>query len=111
MMVRIVDVRRLLSALTPNNDVSLRLQITDDFLEFNNCTLQITATGKQLTIAHSDSPADVCVDIATLAQLVFGAYSVSELLFDNKIQLYNAACVDALNKLFVKKVNFINEEF
>lgn len=110
MMVRVVDVRNLLAALNTSQTTSICLQITDDFLEFNNCTLAITVKDSQLVIQEATN-ASACMDVATLAQLFFGAYSVQELLAAKKIQILDTACIAALNSLFVQQTNYINEEF
>lgn len=111
MMVRVVDARRLLAQMVTTAAASVRIKITDEFLEFNNCTLQLVAKDGQLSVQDTVAPADITIDITTLAQLVFGAYSISELLFADKIVQHNAHCIAELNKLFSKKTNYINEEF
>lgn len=111
MTVRVLDARKLLENIVPNKDANVCLQINDDFLEHNNCTIRLTSKDGHIDIQDTLDKPDVCVDIATLAQLVFGAYSAKELLFAGKIVLNNGSCIEQIDNLFSKKVNYINEEF
>ena len=114
MMVRVVDAAKLLANYNIGrfyDRANVCLKITDDLLEHNNCTLKLISKSQRLKVEYTDSPPDASMDIATLAQLVFGAFSVGELVRNHNIKIHNTACIPDLSSFFSKHTNYINEEF
>ena len=114
MMVRVLDVLALLNGIitdVQSDTDCVCLKVVDEFIEQNNLQLDVCIHSGKLSAKHSERAADLTVDVGALAQLVFGAYSIDELLHMRKLTVHNSVCLETLRLMFPKRTNYINEEF
>ncbi len=108
---RIVDVKGALEQLPYPNDVDARLAFhtADPLASWNTGTYTLTVRGGRGTvIAAPQAQPDVSMPIGTLAMLAFGAVSVNDLVFCEKLQGTDNG-LRQLERLFPTTKCYINE--
>jgi predicted acetyltransferase len=111
MTARIVDVAPALEALAYGADLdgTLTLKIEDKLAPWNDGTFAMTIRdGRASVVAAPDEPADVAMPVGTLALLYFGALSVPDLVYYDKLSGTPEA-LDYVGRLFPPCSCYINE--
>ena len=110
-MFRIVDAAEIFSSLaSPEKEGELSIQLSDDFLTWNNgvFTLSWTGTGSVL-VQKTEAEPDITCDIQTAAQLVSGYATPTELVGVGRLFIQSKA--EELSELFKNRQGCITDQF
>ncbi len=77
--VRILDVPGALTARTYAGDLDLRVAVDDSLVSANDCTWAITVRDGVASVAATDEPADMRLDIRTLSAIYLGGVTLEKL--------------------------------
>ncbi|WZL73515.1 GNAT family N-acetyltransferase [Clostridiaceae bacterium 35-E11] len=114
MCSRIVDMKETLThcRFEENLDTSFTIKIEDIYAPWNEGAFRIDIQDGRASILSLDTDeTDLSCDINTLAQLIFGAFSVEESMALDKLTVHEPSIVEQVSKVFTPKNNFINEFF
>lgn len=103
-MVRILDIPKAL-ALMPRPESPFTLSVTDDIIPENTGTYIITSEG----VTRTDSAPNIELTIQTLSQLVTGAASLAEALYNPSVKLNSNS--ETLHKAFPGHPIFVSDHF
>ncbi|BBA51797.1 hypothetical protein FV113G1_21470 [Fusobacterium varium] len=106
MMGRIVNAENMLKRLHIK-DINLKISVVDKIIEENNGIYEIAVDGsitKKIAIEN-----DMEIDISDLNQLIFGYFSLEEMLELERIKINNAEKIEKIKKVFLKKKVYIQE--
>lgn len=106
MMVRLVDVKSAVSAMSINSGVTgeLIIQIADDFAPWNQGIWLFEAKDGQLSANLVDnSDPDCSITIQRLSQLVYGFISGSEAMDSDMLSWNNDTSKELFGKIFTKR--------
>jgi len=111
MMARIADVQKLLESLSCEDNIFLKIKVNDFLMSNNNNVFAISSQAGKMKVEPTLEEWDMQLDIGELTQLVLGATDSQSLYNLGKLTLNNKSALDICQKLWPKKVNFINEYF
>ena len=113
MMARCINAAQALLAHRPQEPflASIVLELTDSLLEENNWQLHCQVVMDHLELSQTKLPPDITMDMGAFTQIYFGTFTATELAEAGRIKVHNAAQLAALDKLFPKCRNYINEYF
>jgi predicted acetyltransferase len=79
---RIVDAAAAMSGLAVDQHVDLTVEVRDDFCDWNNGTYRLGVNDGSTVATKTEKPANICVDIRELAQILSGSlHAVTALKF------------------------------
>lgn len=109
-MIRIVDVRRLLMSLSVRSFVGMCFQVTDPWVEENNRCILLTGTEYSgvMLMEGEEHQKEGTITIGALASLVFGAASVEEIEKEEGVEL-SKRLKEELKKLIPLNRIYLNE--
>ncbi|SHJ76104.1 GNAT family N-acetyltransferase [Tepidibacter formicigenes] len=109
MMGRIINFKKFIESLNLNIDANLNLKVEDDFIDENNKVFNINIRKGEIEVLETNENEDLTIDINTLSQLGFSYIDTKEALFLGKINVKSKDRLKDFEKLFTKKINYINE--
>lgn len=111
MMGRIINVKKFLESIEIQQNIieSKIIKIEDTYIEENNKTFKITIKDNKIDILETQEDCDIQININVLSQLAFSYIDVYDFIFmmGNKVNNKDIYCF--LEKIFAKKINYINE--
>ena len=108
-MARIVDAVAALETLNMHEGETITIEITDEFLPWNDGVFRVTSHEGKTLAARSDSPADLSCGVGALTQLVSGFASLDESAALGKAEVLSNSVL--LREVFSKKDLFIANYF
>lgn len=105
-MGRIVNVENMLKRLHIE-DIELKISVTDKIIEENNGIYEISVYGA--VSKKDDIESDVEIDIADLNHLIFGYFSIDEMIELERIKINSKEKIEEIKKIFPKKKVYIQE--
>jgi predicted acetyltransferase len=99
--LRIVDVDRALPLRHYSSDVDSVLEVEDSFCPWNSGRWRLTVKGGEATVARTEDPADVSLDIAALGSVYLGGVRLSALKRAHRVIEHTPGHVDALTIAFI----------
>ncbi|MBP5250480.1 MAG: GNAT family N-acetyltransferase, partial [Lachnospiraceae bacterium] len=105
-MVRVINAKKLLSAIRKPADCDITINVTDEIIPENNRTYRVK--GGKVTESKAAS-ADLEVNVRALGQMAVGAINFDEALLRTDVTLN--ANEEALRRLFTEKNTFCWEHF
>jgi predicted acetyltransferase len=108
-MARIVDAVAALETLNMHEGETITIEITDEFLPWNDGVFRVTSHEGKTLAARSDSPADLSCGVGALTQLVSGFASLDESAALGKAEILSNSVL--LREVFSKKDLFIANYF
>lgn len=106
MMGRIINAENMLKRLRIK-DIELKISIIDKIIEENNGVYEITLDGS--IAKKSEIENDMEIDISDLNQLMFGYFSLEEMLELERIKINTTEKIEEIKKIFPKKKVYIQE--
>lgn len=108
-MYRVIDIAEFFSQLAEyhfgNQDITLKLNIADSFVEENSKPLLVQFRGGQPQILESSSfDAEISMDISDFSSMVMGSVEFNALLRLGLVQISEEGLADRINELFRSKV-------
>lgn len=105
-MGRIVNPQQILKRIDFNG-LNFNIWIEDKYLPINDGIYKIMGNDIQRT----DKKWDIKIDIGSLSQLLFGYFTLDELIFQNKLSVNNIGIIEALKKehIFDLKKSYIQD--
>ena len=109
-MIRIVDVRRILMSLSLRSLMGVCFQVTDPIIEENNRYLLLTGTEFSGVMLMEGKPenSEGTITIAALASLIFGAETVDEACQEKDVQM-SERMKEELGKIIPLSKIYLNE--
>ena len=109
-MIRIVDVRRILMSLSLRSLMGVSFQVTDPIIEENNRCLLLTGTEFSGVMLMEGKPenSEGTITIAALASLIFGAKTVDEACQEKDVQM-SERMKEELKKIIPLSKIYLNE--
>ena len=106
---RITSIEKSLLRLSKNisNDESFKMFVTDEVIKENEGVYQI----KKGVVEKIESEYDIEINIADLTDLIYGFRDMSSVVKKDKIRFNNENIREKLEKIFIKKVNYFNQDF
>jgi len=108
-MIRCLNAPKALQLLTPQENCSFSLQITDKWDEDNNINIHFSASDGKTSIEEINEPAKISMDIISFTQLFFGYLSAEELKEQGRLKAEPAA-LQQLELCFPKQKNWLSEQ-
>lgn len=105
-MGRILNIENMLKKLHIKG-VEVKISVIDKVIEENNGVYEIAVDGgiiKKIEIEN-----DVEIDISDLNQLIFGYFSLEEMLELERVKINNVGKIEEIKKVFPKKKVYIQE--
>jgi predicted acetyltransferase len=99
--LRIVDVDRALPLRRYSSDVDSVLELEDSFCPWNSGRWRLSVKGGEATVARTEDPADVSLDIAALGSAYLGGARLSVLRRAHRVVEHTPGHVDALTMAFI----------
>lgn len=99
--MRIVDIDRALPLRAYSSDVDSVLEVEDSFCPWNSGRWRLTVKGGEATVARTEDPADVSLDIAALGSAFLGGARLSVLRRAHRVVEHTPGHVDALTMAFL----------
>ena len=110
-MMRIVDVRRMLMSAALRQLAAFCFQVTDPIVEENNCCLVVTGTEYSgiMLMDGKEENSEGTITVAALSSLLFGARSAEEISREEGVRLSARLCgelgkIVPLNKIYLNEV-------
>lgn len=114
MMVRVVDVKRLLEIYPYKEtmDLDFSISIKDEYASWNNKIFSVSKMGTEVKIDEGLlDQADISCSIQVFSQIAFGFLSFKEADELRLITCENKALIEKLNKFMIIKPTFITDSF
>lgn len=109
-MVRVVNVKKALELAKYQGSGSLVIKVTDQQIEQNNNTFEVTfVDGRATRVEVVDKPFDIALSINNFSRLIIGTHSPCELKYIEALQIN--ADLEKIGQVFYKKLNFIADYF
>ncbi|QXM06810.1 GNAT family N-acetyltransferase [Crassaminicella indica] len=100
------------SSFSKDINFSFSIRIKDSYAQWNNNTFIIKISNGKASVKKSNTAsADMVCDINIFTQLFFGAISIDQAVFLEKVTINNQAILKNFSKSFHFKNNYINEFF
>jgi predicted acetyltransferase len=112
-MVRVVDVRETLGALSYPSDGELALSVSDPLVDWNDGMFELAVEDGEATCRKRDDAADADaeLDVGALSQLVVGYRSSDALETAGEVAVADEAARETLAALFPKRDVYLREFF
>jgi predicted acetyltransferase len=112
-MVRIVDLPRALSTWRPRSDASgsVVLAVRDEAAPWNTGTWRVEFAMGDVTVAPTDVPPQVELDIQALSQAYFGTPTVAEIRAADRMTVHDEAGYQAMRDLFAGPPMWMSDSF
>ena len=109
-MIRIVDVRRILMSLSLRSLMGVCFQVTDPIIEENNRYLLLTGTEFSGVMLMEGKPenSEGTITIAALASIIFGAETIDEACQEKDVQM-SERMKEELGKIIPLSKIYLNE--
>lgn len=109
-MVRIVDVKRMLMSMKLKTLMAACFTVTDPLIEGNNCCITVTGTEFSGTLLMDGLPrnSEGTITVAALTELLFGVKTVEELCEEEGVQM-TERLKGELKKIVSLKRIYLNE--
>ncbi|GAA6326114.1 GNAT family N-acetyltransferase [Fusobacterium ulcerans] len=105
-MGRIVNVENMLKRLHIE-DIELKISVTDKVIEENNGVYEISVYG---AVSKKDRiESDIEIDISDLNHLIFGYFSIDEMIELERVKINNREKIEEIKKIFPKQKVYIQE--
>lgn len=105
-MGRIVNVENMLKRLHIE-DIELKISVTDKVIEENNGVYEISVYG---AVSKKDRiESDIEIDITDLNHLIFGYFSIDEMIELERVKINNREKIEEIKKIFPKQKVYIQE--
>ncbi|MHD0317010.1 GNAT family N-acetyltransferase [Fusobacterium sp. THCT1E2] len=108
-MGRIVNVENMLKRLHIE-DMELKISVIDKIIEENNGIYEISVYG---VVSKKDKKksieSDIEIDIADLNHLIFGYFSIDEMIELERIKINNKEKIEEIKKIFPKRKVYLQE--
>lgn len=108
-MGRIVNVENMLKRLHIE-DMELKISVIDKIIEENNGIYEISVYG---VVSKKDKKksieCDIEIDIADLNHLIFGYFSIDEMIELERIKINNKEKIEEIKKIFPKRKVYLQE--
>lgn len=105
-MGRIINVENMLKKLHIE-DTELKISVIDKVIEENNGVYEISVYG---AVSKKDKiESDMEIDITDLNHLIFGYFSIDEMIELERIKINNIEKIEEIKKVFPKKKVYIQE--
>ena len=108
-MGRIVNVENMLKRLHIE-DMELKISVIDKIIEENNGIYEISVYG---VVSKKDKKksieSDIEIDIADLNHLIFGYFSINEMIELERIKINNKEKIEEIKKIFPKRKVYLQE--
>lgn len=105
-MGRIVNVENMLKRLHIE-DIELKISVTDKVIEENNGVYEISVYG---AVSKKDRiESDIEIDITDLNHLIFGYFSIDEMIELERVKINNREKIEEIKKIFHKQKVYIQE--
>lgn len=105
-MGRIVNVENMLKRLHIE-DRELKISVTDKVIEENNGVYEISVYG---AVSKKDRiESDIEIDITDLNHLIFGYFSIDEMIELERVKINNREKIEEIKKIFPKQKVYIQE--
>ncbi len=114
MMGRVLNTAQVFRDLPLHEDVpdgSFVIFVEDKSFPINHFYTRVIIKQGVLSLQDTTDDPDVVLDVGTMAQLVFGTFTVSELAANGQIDIVSGMAEAMLAKLFPWQNNYINEYF
>ena len=114
LMLRVVDAEQALLALAYPEDqqLTLRLKLTDELAEWNNSIFTLTvAEGKARIKRQAEGAWDIQMDIGALSLLLSGSADGRQLVWRGLITACDEALLEKWQALWPRQNNWINEDY
>lgn len=112
-MVRLVDVRRALGALSYPASMGgeVVIEVEDDLAEWNDGRFRLSVADGRTTVERTDDDSEVVAGVPTLSQVVVGHYSVARAERVGTLTLGSDEARSTLAGLFPPEETFLREFF
>ena len=104
-MVRVVNVKEVLTRLKRPTDAEFTLEVHDDLLPQNDGVWRVSPEGAEKT----DKTPDLVCDVRDLAPMVLGAWDLDQSLIRPTVQINGSE--DTLREVFIKKRVYMSDFF
>lgn len=105
-MGRIVNVENMLKRLHIE-DIELKISVTDKVIEENNGVYEISVYG---AVSKKDRiESDIEIDISDLNHLIFGYFSIDEMIELERVKINNREKIEEIKKILPKQKVYIQE--
>ena len=111
MMIRIINVKKVLESLKCNVKGTIKLKVIDKQAPWNNQIFKISGDGTSLKVEEGCKNYDFAITIQRLSQLAIGFLSGKEALDLNLVEIKNSKKISIFTQIFLKRKTMLWQMF